>query len=1099
MSDRFFPLGISKLFKQIINEYESRREIFGITESLFFNPTENKKLETVRFGKVLETPLGVAAGPHTQLAQNIIAAWLCGARYIELKTVQTLDEIEVAKPCIDIEDEGYNCEWSQELKLRQSHSEYLKAWIIIHALKNYFKWNRDDSQAGFIFNMSVGYSLEGIMNENVQEFLDLMENSGDILSDYLTEISHIYPEIRNISIPARMSDNLTLSTMHGCPPDEIEKIGMYLITQRKYHTVIKLNPTLLGATDLRKILNSTCGYETVVPDIAFEHDLKYGAALSLLDNLENAASGVGVQFGIKLTNTLESVNTRHVLPADQEMNYMSGRALYPIVINLASRLQKQLGGKLDISLSGGADAFNISDIIKCNIRPVTVCSDILRPGGYGRLAQYVENLNSACDGKEKLLDIIEDNGGAGMGFLHELAGKVLKDHRYYKDANPWPSIKTSRPLGWFDCIHAPCEDTCPTHQNIPTYMYHVSRNEPQKALEVIRDSNPFPYTTGLACDHKCEDKCTRSNYDRPLLIRDIKRYAAYNGETGEEVKPADAVGKKAAIIGGGPGGLSCAWYLANAGFEVTVYESSSKPGGMLSSALPDFRMLPDGLENDLDRIRKSGVKIKTGVTVDKEKFNELRSTNDYIYLGVGAPKGKELELSGDRKDGVIDFLDFLNGVKDGTITSVPENTVIIGGGNSAIDAARTAWRLSPKIGNVWIIYRRTVKEMPADREEIKALFEEGIKVRELLNPVHTVHKMNQLTGVACNAMKLGEPDASGRRRPEAIEGKVHLIPAQLCIVAIGQDTRLDFVNETGIELTRYGTILVDENTHETTLPGVYAGGDVVHGPSSIIQAIADGKEAAYSIMKKSGISVDKLKTADKELEYELKVKKARRVYSVEVDEKPVSERRNFDMVVHTLNAEQAAKEASRCLYCDELCNVCVTVCPNRANVSYVTMPASFRNSEVTFTSASFTTKLLGSISVAQAPQVLNITDFCNECGNCTTFCPSMGRPFADKPRLHLSRESFNQETTSGVFFTPGENNSRIEYINEGTLKSLSRVDGNLEYRDGDAVIVLNGVEMRVLEVKGGKPGDTYTLEDAVNLYVLLDAFESSLSYLFPAV
>jgi len=243
MSDKLYPVSIQHLVKWMLAELESN-QLFGIHKDLFFTPKSDDPFRMQRYGQMLETPVGVAAGPHTQLSHNIIAAWLCGARYMELKTVQTLDELEVSKPCIDMQDEGYNCEWSQELKLQQSLDEYLNAWIAIHILKDHFGWDSDQG-LGVIFNMSVGYDLTGIMKPNVQHFMDRMEDSQGLLNQKLNLIESVYPNISNLNIPARMIDNITLSTMHGCPPDEIERIATYLIKERKLHLPDQLQLRLL--------------------------------------------------------------------------------------------------------------------------------------------------------------------------------------------------------------------------------------------------------------------------------------------------------------------------------------------------------------------------------------------------------------------------------------------------------------------------------------------------------------------------------------------------------------------------------------------------------------------------------------------------------------------------------------------------------------------------------------------------------------------------------------------------------------------------------------------------------------------------------------
>jgi len=295
MTDRFSSISFRQLTQLILNQIDNKSQFFGIPGEVFFEPNENDPFRLKRYGQLLETPIGAAAGPHTQLAQNIISAWLCGARYIELKTVQTLDELEVSKPCIDMQDEGYNCEWSQELKIHESYDQYLNAWILIHLLKHKFGWGSEE--IGTIFNMSVGYDLKGILKDNVQWFFEKMGDCSLEKEIKINEIKNLYPEIVNVKIPDCISDNITLSTMHGCPPDEIEKIGKYLIEKKKLHTTIKLNPTLLGKEKLNGIIQNS-GFETIVPNIAFEHDLKYKDAISIINNLQKSSTENNLQFGI---------------------------------------------------------------------------------------------------------------------------------------------------------------------------------------------------------------------------------------------------------------------------------------------------------------------------------------------------------------------------------------------------------------------------------------------------------------------------------------------------------------------------------------------------------------------------------------------------------------------------------------------------------------------------------------------------------------------------------------------------------------------------------------------------------------------------------
>ena len=622
MTESFSILPLNELLKLILNQFDNSSKIFGISKELFFTPKSDDSFRLMRFGKLLETPIGVAAGPQTQLAQNIVVSWLTGARFIELKTIQTFDELEVSKPCIDMQDEGYNCEWSQELKIQQSFEQYLDAWIIIHILRDKFGWGNTD-ESGVIFNMSVGYDFEGVLKDNVQWFLSKMADSSNELKEKVESIKSIYPNIVNLNINPCISDNITLSTMHGCPADEIETIGEYLIEKKKLHTAIKLNPTLLGKKRLHEILAGS-GFETQVPDIAFEHDLKYADAIQIISNLQQKANDNNLQFSIKLTNTLESLNHKDIFSSSEEMMYMSGKALHPISINLAAKLQNQFNGELDISFSGGADAFNIVHIVNCGLNPVTVCTDLLKPGGYGRLAQYIESLR----------DFEPDKQSSNIEILSAYADEVQRSVSYKKIGFSDPSIKTNRQLSSLDCINAPCVDTCPTNQGIPDYLHHVSKGEFKKAAEIIQQTNPFPHTTGMICDHLCQTKCTRINYDSPLLIREIKRFVAENyiDELSAEKKNIPENQLSVSIIGAGPSGLSCAYFLAKAGFKVEIYEGKSKAGGMVQGAIPSFRLTDEAIDIDINSILKLGVNIHYNYEVNKRSFKQFKNNFDFIYI-----------------------------------------------------------------------------------------------------------------------------------------------------------------------------------------------------------------------------------------------------------------------------------------------------------------------------------------------------------------------------------------------------------------------------------------------------------------------------------
>lgn len=982
-SPAFSTISIEKLYYLIDSEYTNRQEIFGIPEEMFFSQGSDAGIGMDIFGHHLHTPVGVAAGPHTQMAQNIISAWLCGASYIELKTIQTLDELEVSKPCIDMQDEGYNCEWSQELRIHESFEEYLKAWIIIHLLQHRFG-NKQTQKGGFVFNMSIGYNYEGILNENVQWFLAQMGDCMIAKGKMTDSLRSDYPAIDEVEIPDCISDNITLSTMHGCPPDEIEKIGHYLLIEKKLHTFVKLNPTLLGKDELRHILNTRLGFKTTVPDIAFEHDLKYADAVGIITRLQQTASKEGLVFGVKLTNTLESLNHKDIFPPNEQMMYMSGRALHPISINVARKLQNEFNGALQVSFSAGADCFNVADVVACGLKPVTVCSDLLKPGGYGRLSQYITNLKGNIQ-----------NPGNGLKYLNAYADEVIENKVYRCDPFETKDIKSGRKLHLFDCIQAPCVDECPTNQDIPEYLYYTSIGDTQKALDVILAKNPFPNVLGSACDHICQAKCTRINYDSPLKIRNIKLFVAENGsETDISIAPDN--GKKVAIIGAGPSGLSCAYFLRQAGFTVEIFESKASAGGMVYDAIPGFRMKMDLLDKDIDRIINLGVKIYFKSKIDSQAFDRLRKDFDFVYIGAGAQRFRSLQMKGDDAFGILNPHEFLRDAKAGRTTDPGNNTLVIGGGNTAIDVARTAKRLSGINASVKVLYRRTRAEMPADREEIEELLSEGIELLELLSPEKISVRDGRIVSLSCAKMRLEAVKPGSRPVPVKTGEALVEFPVDTLIPALGQEIDIDFVMPQ--ELSRRA------DSYETQLENVFIGGDAMRGAATIVKAVGDGRKTAIQIAAKAGIILPS-EALQSHKNIQLRDLMARKSKRIKMD--PAIE--GFQV---KLSPEEAESEAGRCLLCNEVCNICLTVCPNRANIYYNSKPATIPVWQIDFRDSDQTFSQKEPLTIKQKVQVLNIADFCNECGNCTTFCPTSGMPFRDKPRFCLTEKSFNQTDNS---------------------------------------------------------------------------------------
>jgi len=1006
MEKAFRSAPLDLLTSWIFSELETREAVMGIPKENFQIP--GPRLAREMFGHTVAAPLGVAAGPHSQLSQNIVSSWLCGARFIELKTVQILDEIEVSRPCIDAADETYNCEWSQELKLEESFTEYLNGWVLIHALAH--KLGLKDP--GTHFSMSVGYNLDGIQHPRVQKYIADMRNGGPALTAAIDTVAKIYPGVRDIAIPTELSNQITLSTMHGCPPAEIERIARFLLTDLNIHTWVKLNPTLLGAERLRGLLNDTLGFDITVPDEAFGHDPKWNDAMAMVKSLARLAEGRENSFGLKLTNTLEVVNHRPVFPSNEKMMYLSGRALHPLTLTLAELVTEELDGQVPISFCGGADARNFPDLVADGLGPVTVCTDLLKPGGYARLQQYLVNLEAAMDevGATDLDTYIRArSGGHGARFnLARHAVKAVGDETYFRSVRPL-DFKGKRPLGHFDCIAAPCMDGCPTNQNIPDYLWLVAHGKPAEAMEVILRTNPQPGITGSVCDHPCTEKCVRNFYDAPLAIREIKRFAFENAGP----LPAEARGKslgvKVAIVGAGPAGLSAAYFLAKLGFDPEVFEAKQELGGMVGGLIPAYRLPSETLEGDLVRLRELGVEIRLGQVLGRD-FTLAGLRRDYasVFLAVGAQKGKRLGIPGENTPGVLDALDFLDKVRAGTPMDLGRRILVIGAGNSAMDAVRSAIRLVPG-GEVTIVYRRTRAQMPADPAEVHDCIEEGIQIRDLLAPASVVADGGRVTGLSCTRMRLGERDASGRPRPVPVAGSEVVLPADTIISAISQEAVLDFLGGLEIQRNSNGYLVVDPTTRETSVPGLFAGGDVVHGASSVILAIADGRAVAEAIASRHGVALQPEPLLEKGLaDAALMEKKGRLMGAQKVPVLPLTDRRGFDEVLKPFTAESAALEASRCLDCDDLCSLCVTVCPNRANLAYGLEPFRLELPLLVQRQGRLVAEGTRPFAVSQRVQTLNIGDYCNECGNCDTFCPAAGAPYKDKPRFWIDEEGYRE-------------------------------------------------------------------------------------------
>ena len=947
MSEVMTPMSFEQLVDWVLQEKKKRGTVFGQHHAYRADGTHNRTM----FGRTLETPIGPAAGPHTQMTQNIVAAYYAGSRFFELKTVQIMDGEELAacinRPCIKADDEGYNCEWSTELTVPQAMEEYIKAWFLLKVIAREFGLG---DMNGFQFNVSVGYDLAGIQSPKVDTFLNSMKHAEDTeifkhCKAYLLEHADWFEHVTTEDIeqiPPEICNSVTLSTLHGCPPQEIERIAMYLLTEKGFHTFVKCNPTLLGYEFARKTMDEM-GYDYIqFGDFHFKDDLQYEDAVPMLTRLMNTAKERKLEFGVKITNTFPVDVKQNELPSEEM--YMSGKSLYPLSISLAAKLAKEFDGRLRISYSGGADYYNIERIVDAGIWPVTVATTLLKPGGYQRLTQMAKLLDKENAPFEKV-----DAESAG-----KLAEEAVKDPHHVKAMKPLPSRKMKKEVPLMDCFVAPCKEGCPIHQDITTYLQLVGEEKYEEAMEVITEKNPLPFITGTICAHNCMSKCTRNFYETPVHIREMKLKAAENGyEALLEKLPVPAVTKagKAAVIGGGPAGMAAAYFLRKGGMEVTLFEAKESLGGVVRHVIPPFRISEDAIEKDAEILRKMQVDIRCNTKV--ESLEELKKQGyTKIVLAVGAPVQGSLKLESGMPKNALEFLAEFKQT-DGNV-SLGKYVVVIGGGNTAMDTARAAKR-NVGVEHVYLVYRRTRRYMPADEEELVMALEDGVEFKELLSPVKLENGQ-----LLCKVMQLSDYDVSGRRGVTET-GETVWVPADTVIAAVGEKVPTDWYQANGLAVSEKGRLYVDEKTLKTSDDNVYAAGDGLYGPATVVEAIRDGRKVAEAIAGEV-LARDFDKLAEEE-----KVYAKRGVLKEE---------------------QKETKEAGRCLGCSTICENCVEVCPNRANIA-IQVPGMEKH------------------------QIIHVDYLCNECGNCKSFCPYSSAPYLDKFTLFATKADMENSKNQG--------------------------------------------------------------------------------------
>ena len=940
MSELMTPIPFRELMTWITTEYRRDGAVFGVHKPY---KAGVKKLPI--FGETIETPFGPAAGPNTQLAQNIIAGYFAGARFFELKTVQKMDGADLAacinRPCILAEDECYNCEWSTELYVQQAFEEYVKAWC---ALKIMAKVYGLGDPNGFVFNMSVGYDLAGIQGEKIDTFLNGMVDASKtpIFQECIAVLKEFFPGESDYidTITPHVSGSVTVSTLHGCPPDEIERIASYLLEKKHLHTFVKCNPTILGYETARSILDSM-GYDYIAfDDHHFKEDLQYSDAVPMFHRLQALADREGLEFGLKLSNTFPVDVKAGELPSEEM--YMAGKSLFPLTTTMAAMMAKEFGGKLRLSYAGGADAFNIDKLFACGIWPITMATTELKPGGYQRFTQIGDKLDA--------LDFKPFTGVDVVG-IEALSLAARSDKYHVKAIKPLPRRKLYDKVPLLDCFTAPCKGGCPIHQDIPEYIELCRKGAYASALRLITEKNPLPFITGTICAHNCMTKCMRNYYDEPVNIRATKLVAAekgYDAYMSKITPPAPVTdGRKVAVIGGGPTGMSAAYFVGRAGIPVTLFEKADRLGGIVRQVIPAFRISDEAIDKDVALIEKMGVEVK--LNTEAPSVAELKAQGyTHIFFAVGAWKAGRLDIPGN----VVPVIGWLRDMKAGKDVSLG-HVAVVGGGNTAMDAARAALRAGAKSST--LVYRRTKKYMPADAEELEMAIADGVEFLELVAPVE--QKDGKLI---CEKMKLGDPDDKGRRKPVPT-GEMVEIPCDTVVSAVGEKVESEVFTRNGITVDEKGI-----PAFKTNLEGVYAGGDAMRGPATVVEGIADAQYFANAVIGEA--------------------------HKFAIPAKAVATREEAVAKKGVL-CESAKCEGNRCLTCNVVCQVCADVCPNRANV-VIELPDGRQ-------------------------QILHVDRMCNECGNCAVFCPYDSAPYREKFTLFLTREGFDESVNNQGFLPLG--------------------------------------------------------------------------------
>lgn len=861
------PLSFEKLMEMLLEEYRAEGSIFGIKD---FYKAGRSRLPI--FGMRIENPVGPAAGPVSQTAQGIIAAYLSGARFFELKTVCPGEKAS-QKPCISVGDRTFSSEYPSELSIGEAFGEYVKAWYAIKLISTAFELGVPE---GFVFNMSVGGSLEDIKSEKMNSFIEGLksaeytpvwrecENWARAHMDELDGIDGTYLS----DISPRVCSSVVFAPDEELSAAEIEEAATYLIEEKRLHTFIRLSPDLLGYYSIRGILDIN-GYEDIeINKVRMESNARYEELKPVFNRLQSKADSHRLEFGVKVSDGLLIESTKETPVAEGKL---TGRALFPIAFSLAEKIANDFGGGLRICFAGGADYYTASKLFNVGIWPITVVSDIIRPGGLRRFKQMAEDV-SKCD--------YAQFSGILTSDLPDIEKELYESGRY-KNRDIAPAKKAKGPIPHIGCTKAQCRAVCPIGADIPLIQRLIKNGKSLEALRVITQRNPMPFTVESLCSHPCTDSCSRRFYEGALNIKEENYKVAQNAcfDLLDETEPKSGAGAKIAVIGCGPAGLSCACFMARQGAKVTIFDKEDRPGGAVTKYIPKFRILDSDVEWDTTLIQMLGIEMELGAEITSLK--ELREKGfEKIVLAIGAGKERHLKFAFGKSISALDFLADYRINPEATEETVMGNVVVIGGGHTAVSAARCAKKLE-SVDRVTIVFDHPISDMTASMDELVALKKEGIFISDNLIP-SGVRGGNLL----CHVSTIGEPDEKTGIRPVVDTGEKDKIPADVAINAIGEEA---------------DTTLFDEIDSATYIVGSANFGRT----EEIAEVVADAQRLCKKIVN---AHYDKY------------------VPDNENEDHSFLEKRGI-----LCGDCKKCAEGENCLECDSVCAFCAEACPNRAN------------------------------------------------------------------------------------------------------------------------------------------------------------------------